>query len=307
LSPHSKLGQGSIMLNHFFLTILFLLTSCGCPQHYYPCCNPPPLPDCPVIPRPIRLALVLGGGGAKGIAHVGVLEELEKANIPIDLVIGCSAGSIIGSMYCDNPCTENLKATFLKLKTNRLVDFDIWNARYGLCQGKTLRRFLDRNLQANNFDELKVPFYLVATDLFSSELVVIGGGPIVPAVEASCAIPFVFVPVSLHHRILVDGGVIDPVPVRVARDLGAEVIVAVDLRGLLPQTFPTNLFAVASRSAEITLLWQSEGCVRDADVIIRPCLDGIGTFCEDQNEQIYQAGRAAAREAIPQILQCLAK
>lgn len=297
------------MIKHsiLFAFLITFLVGCGCPQHYDPCCAPPPLPYCPVVPQPVRLALVLGGGGSKGLAHVGVLEELEQANIPIDLVIGCSAGSIIGSIYCDNPCTENLKATFLKLNTNRLVDFDIWNARYGLCQGRSLRRFLDCNLTANYFEELKVPFFLVATDLFSSELVVIGGGPIVPAVEASCSIPFVFVPVNLHGRAFVDGGVIDPVPVRVAKHFDAEVIVAVDLRGLLPLTFPTNLFAVASRSAEITLLWQSEECVKHADVIIRPNLEGIGTFCDDQNERIYQAGKIAARRAIPEILDCLAR
>lgn len=297
------------MIKH---TLLFILTvtlfvSCGCPQHYDPSATPPPLPDCPVVPQPVRLALVLGGGGSKGIAHVGVLEELELACIPIDLVIGCSAGSIIGSIYCDCPCASSLKETFMKLNTNRLVDFDLWNARFGLCQGTSLRRFLDKNLAADNFDQLKVPFFLVATDLYSSELVIIGGGPIVPAVEASCSIPLVFVPVNLHGRAFVDGGVIDPVPVRVAKHFDAEVIVAVDLRGLLPRTFPTNLFAVASRSAEITLLWQSEGCIKDADVVIRPDLEGIGTFCGDQNERIYQAGRSAARDAIPQIIACLKK
>lgn len=264
-------------------------------------------PYCPVVPQPVRLALVLGGGGAKGLAHVGVLEELEEANIPIDLVVGCSAGSIIGSLYCDCPCTGHLKETLLRLNTNVLVDFDIWNARYGLCQGRSLRRFLRKNLTATNFDELQVPFFLVTTDLYSSELVIIGGGPIIPAVEASCSIPLVFVPVNLYGRAFVDGGMIDPVPVRVAKHFDSEVIVAVDLRGLLPQTFPTNLFAVASRSAEITLLWQSECCIKDADVVIRPNLDGIGTFCENQNEHIYQAGKKAAREAIPKILACLAE
>jgi len=223
------------MRHLFFALFCFvLLASCGCPQRYDPCDIPPPLPDCPIVKQPVRVALVLGGGGSKGIAHVGVLEELENAGIPIDLVIGCSAGSIIGSIYCDCPCTEHLKSTFLKLKINKLVDFDIWNARYGLCQGRSLRRFLDENLAADRFEELKVPFYLVATDLYSSELVIIGGGPLVPAVEASCSIPFVFVPVNLHGRALVDGGVIDPVPVRVAKHFNAEVTIAVDLRGLLP-------------------------------------------------------------------------
>jgi len=297
------------MIKHTFALMLLVIfiTGCGCPQHYDPFCTPPPLPDCPMVPKPIRLAVVLGGGGSKGLAHVGVLEELENANIPIDLVIGCSAGSIIGSIYCDCPCTDQLKKTFLKLNTNYLVDFDLWNARYGLCQGKTLRKFLDQHLTANYFHELKIPFFLVATDLYSSELVTIGGGPIVPAVEASCSLPFIFVPVNLHGRAFVDGGVVDPCPVRVAKYFEAEVIVAVDLCGLLPRTFPTNLFSVATRSAEITLLWQSEACVKDADVIIRPNMEGIGTFCGDQNERIYQAGRAAGREAIPLILSCLAR
>jgi len=171
------------------------------------------------VPQPVRLALVLGGGGAKGLAHVGVLEELEKANIPIDLVVGCSAGSIIGALYCDCPCTDHLKDTLLTLKTSLLVDIDFWNARFGLCQGRSLRKFLRNNLDATTFEELKLPFFLVATDLYSSELIIMGGGPLVPAIEASCSIPFVFVPVSLHGRAFVDGGMIDPVPVRVAKHL----------------------------------------------------------------------------------------
>lgn len=288
-----------------FILIVSLLTGCCCPQRYQPTDTPPPLPNCPVVLKPVRLALVLGGGGSRGLAHVGVLEVLEENNIPIDLIIGCSAGSIVGALYADCPNTEYLKDVLLTLDTDYLVDVDIWNARYGLCQGKTLRRFLRTNLNAKNFEELKVPFFLVTTDLFSSELITIGGGPIIPAVEASCAIPLIFVPVSLHGRACVDGGVIDPVPVRVATHFESEVIVAVDLRGLLPRKFPTNLFGVASRSADITLLWQSEGCIKDADVIIRPELEGYGTFADAYNEQIYQAGRAAALKMLPDIIASL--
>lgn len=286
----------------FFALFIALLSGCGCPQKYDVSDTPPPLPDCPVVPQPVRLALVLGGGGARGLAHVGVIEVLEEEGIPIDLVVGCSAGSIVGAVYADNPCADHLKDTLLDMHTSVLVDFDIWNARYGLCQGRSLRKFLDRTLDAETFDQLKLPFFLVTTDLYSSELVIIGGGPITPAVEASCSIPVVFVPVYLHGRAFVDGGVIDPVPVRVALHFNSEVIVAVDLRGLLPCRFPTNVFGVAARSADITLLWQSETCVENADVIIRPELpDNIGCFAEDYNEQIYQAGKDAARKAIPQI------
>jgi NTE family protein len=240
------------------------------------------------------------------LAHVGVLEELENAGIPIDLIIGCSAGSIVGSLYADNPNTHCLRETLLKLNTDYLVDFNIWKARYGLCQGASLRRFLTKNLCASTFDQLKIPFYAVATDLYSSELVPIGGGPIVPAVTASCAIPFVFVPVNLHGRVFVDGGVIDPVPVRIARYLGANVIVAVDLRELLPEHMPDNLFGIAKRSADIALLWQSESCLRGADVIMRPKIgDAVGTFASDCNDLIYEAGKAAGREAAPKILNLL--
>lgn len=289
----------------FFITICLFFCGCSCPQKYSVCDDPPPLPLCPGFDKPVRLALVLGGGGARGLAHVGVLEVLEEANIPIDLIVGCSAGSIIGALYSDCPDTEHLKEVCLTLKTNYLTDFDLWNAQMGLCQGRTLRSFLDANLDAENFDELKVPFFLVATDLYSSELVTIGGGPIVPAIEASCAIPFVFVPVALHGRAFVDGSVIDPVPVRIAQYFNPEIIVAVDLRGLLPEKFPGHLFSVAMRSAEITLLWQSETCLQNSDVIIRPEVEQFGTFADEYNEQIYQAGRSAALAALPQIQECL--
>ena len=108
-----------------FCFLLAILASCGCPQCYYPSATPPPLPSCPVIQQPVRIALVLGGGGAKGLAHVGVIEELELANIPIDLIIGCSAGSIVGSLYCDDPSANELKNTLLKMITSVLIDFDL--------------------------------------------------------------------------------------------------------------------------------------------------------------------------------------
>jgi NTE family protein len=253
----------------------------------------------------VRLALVLGGGGAKGLAHVGVLEELEEAGIPIDLIVGCSSGSIVGALYADSVSCEALKETMLGLQSRFLIDLDLWHARYGLCQGRTLRKFLERKLNAGTFGELKLPFYLVATDLCSSELVVIGGGPLIPAIEASCALPFIFIPVELHGRMLVDGGVIDPVPVRVAQLFDPGLIIAVDLRSLLPLEIPKNLFGIAARSAEITLLWQSEGCIKDADIVIRPELMDVGTFENDCNEMIYQAGKKAARAWIPHIQELL--
>lgn len=240
------------------------------------------------------------------MAHIGVLEELEAEGIPIDLIVGCSAGSIVGALYADNPCVDEIRSAVWRLRSESLLDIDLLNCRYGLSQGRSMRRILDDYLGACTFEELQIPLVVVTSDLHTGELVPIGAGNLVKAVQASCSIPFVFVPCEHMGRILVDGGVINPVPVKVAHDLGAQFIIAVDLCELLPSTFPTNLWEVATRSAEIAFMWQNEVCTRAADVIIRPKTRGVGTFNDKMKAQIYEAGRLAAREQMPYIKTLLA-
>lgn len=286
------------------LSVCLLIILVGCQTRYDISDDPPPIPEC-VPACKVRLALVLGGGGARGLAHVGVLEEFEQAGIPIDMIVGCSAGSIVGALYADNPNARCIKHRLEPLKKWDILDIDILSARYGFVQGYSLRRFLKKNLTSRYFCELKIPLYIVATDLYACELVCMGTGPIIPAVHASCAVPFVFSPVFLYGRVLVDGGVADPIPVCIAKKFGADIIVAVDLSELLPKTCPTNLFGVASRAAEIKFLLQSESCVKEADVIIRPDLGDMGMFDDHNHKRMYEAGRQAARHAIPQILELL--
>lgn len=278
---------------------------CCCPHRFAAKPNPED-PPAFFVPENIRVALVLGSGGVRGMAHVGVLEELNNAEIPIDIIIGCSAGSIVGALYADNPCIEDLKRSVSRLRSHSLLDIDLWNCRFGLSQGKNLHQVLDDHLTAETFEELKIPLIIVASDLHSGELVPMGCGDLVKAVQASCSIPFIFVPCDYLGRILVDGGVVNPVPVQIARDLGAEVIIAVDLCELLPKTFPTNLFEVATRSAEITFMWQNQVCTHHADVIIRPKTCDVGAFNDGMRWQIYAAGRHAANAKIPQIKALLA-
>lgn len=254
------------------------------------------------MPDNIRLALVLGGGGARGLAHIGVLEEFERANIPIDIIVGCSAGSLVGAMYADCPNAAYCREILEPMNLKKFLDINIWKAWYGLAQGDAMRKTLQEHLTATTFDELQIPLLIVATDLYTGDLCTIGGGPIIPAVQSSCAVPMVYCPVQHLGRVFVDGGVIDPVPVCVAKRFDPEMIVVVDLECLLPRTFPKNIWEVGKRSAEITLLWQSKACLQGADVVIRPELDQVGTFEDGLNEVIYEAGRKAAREAIPQIL-----
>lgn len=235
------------------------------------------------------------------MAHVGVMEVLLEAGLPIDLIVGCSAGSFVGALYADNPNIEAIKCAVWKLKSDSIFDINIWECRYGLSQGKTMNRIFDEHLEAETFEELKVPLVIVASDLNSGELVPIGCGELVKAVQASCSIPFFFVPCEYGGRVLVDGGVINPVPVKVARDLGAEIVIAVDLAELLPRTFPGNLFEVATRSAEIALMWQNQVCTYGADLVIRPKTCDVGTFNDKMKGAIYQAGRTAAEEQLPKI------
>lgn len=283
-----------------FCLITCLLAGCANNQKYAPSPTAPPLqPIC--IPEKIKVALVLGSGGVRGMVHVGVLEELEKAGIQIDLIVGCSIGSLVGALYADNPDIEHVKCAVSQMKTSQIINLDLFECRYGLSQGKQFRQILDDHLEADYFEELKIPLVVVASDLWSGELVPIGCGELVRAVQASCSIPFIFVPIKLHGRILADGACIDPVPVMVARDLGADIIIAVDLCELLDATFPTNLFGIFLRAVEIAFMWQNEICTCNADVIIRPKMSDFGTFCEDRKDELYQAGKIAAREALPRI------
>lgn len=289
-----------MMTRYSFLLLIVLISvvSCTNPNRFLPQDDPPPSPIC-LMPETIRLALVLGGGGAKGLAHVGVLEVFEEEGIPIDLIVGCSAGSIVGALYADYLDSQHVKCLLSNLKAKSMLDVNLWTARFGLSQGGRMKRVLSKQLNARYFEELKIPFILVATDLYSGELVSIGGGPLIPAIMASSAVPFVFVPVQVGGRILVDGGVANPVPAIVAKEMGADLVVAVDLGYLLNKTFPNNLFGVATRCAEISLLWQCEACANQADVVIRPEFGECGLFEDGRGDEVYEAGRRAAKEAIP--------
>ncbi|HEV8051787.1 MAG TPA: patatin-like phospholipase family protein [Parachlamydiaceae bacterium] len=289
-----------------FTSLMLLVGGCASRSIYHPEDDPPPLPVC-FVPKKVKVALVLGGGGAKGLAHLGVLEEFENAGIAIDIIVGCSAGSLVGALYCDCPDAAYLKTVLEPISSKRFVNIHYMRAFYclGLSQEDGMTKVLNECLEAKYFHQLKIPLLTVSTDLYSGELIILGGGPIIPAVEASCAFPLVFSPVCYHGRILVDGGCLDPVPVQVAKMVEPEIVIAVELCSILGKSFPKNILGVAQRSADITLLWQTERCLHDADFIIRPEVDSIGTFEDCPHEKLYDAGRKAALKVIPSILERL--
>ncbi len=251
--------------------------------------------------KPIRVALVLGGGGAKGLALLGAIQELEAAGIRPDLIVGCSAGAMAGAIYADGQELHGMEKSFLTLKRADLLDFSFFRPMYGLVEGKSIQNLMRKTLQAKTFEELKIPLIVVATDLYSGDTIEICHGDIASGVGASCAFPGIFKPVELFGRYLVDGGASCPVPVSVAKKYGAEVVIAIDVTGKLPSSSPKHLFGIGKRSLDIAYRKFVELSLDQADIVIRMDFEDCGTFSDHLNEQLYEHGRKTVREMLPEI------
>lgn len=286
--------------------LLFFLFLCGgCATMKLSQTDPEPIPEFHASDEPVKVALVLGGGGSKGLAHVGVLLELEQAGIHPDLIVGCSSGALIGALYADQPHIKRLETLLLKLKRRDLMDFSLFASRFGVVKGILLEEFLKTNLKARKFKHLQIPFIAVATDLATGELLELGGGKLIPAIRASAAVPGVFNPVPYLGRYLVDGGVADPVPVAIAKKYDPQVIIAVDVGEDLSQKEPYHFVGVARRSLEISHRKLSEFATREADIVIRMNFQDLGMFSDQYNQEIYEHGRMTARAMIPHIEELL--
>lgn len=267
---------------------------------------PQTLPEPALHTAPTRVALVLGEGGSRGAAHLGVLEELEKANIPIDLIVGCSIGSFVGALYADEPNAQKLSEALLHLKTRHLLSFNPFSTKKGLLRDKALENFLSNKLQAQTFETLKIPLIVATTDLLSGESVYLEGGELVPTICASCAIPFFFQPREIYGRLLVDGVLTDPIPIHVAKKYNPQLIIAVDLSGLLIEQQPKNLFQITKRSFDILKIKQSENASKEADIVIKPEIHSNIHFLNTRyTQKVYEAGKKAARDQIELIKQKL--
>ena len=291
-------------LNNYILVAFITLFTCACSSrsqlsNQYPL---PPLPEAVKIEKPICVALVLGGGGARGAAHLGVLEVLEEANIPIDLIVGSSIGGFVGSLYADQPNSFLLKEKLMRVKRKHLTYYNPFVIRNGLWGSKSMSKFLNSNLQAKHFKDLQIPLKVVATNLLDGDEVVLSGGEITPSVCASCAVPFYFQPVSIYGRLLVDGGVVDPVPIKVARESNPKLVIAVDISGTASAKRPKNMIQATKLSFQIANIQHSANSAMDADIVIKPHIDSsISLFNHKDYEALYQSGREATKKALPEI------
>jgi NTE family protein len=252
-----------------------------------------------------RVALVLGGGAARGFAHIGVIRVLEEEKIPIQLVVGTSVGSLIGAIYTATPDSRNLETIAFQLERDDLLDFSLLSIRKGLIIGDRLERFVSEKVPAAQIEDLKLPFAAVATDIRTGERVILNSGPLARAVRASCALPGVFQPVELNGNLLVDGGVLESLPVPTAKALGADVTIAVDIGVRVKDIQATDFVTIMIQALAISGAEKRRRHAEEADVLIHPDVNGIGAFDFGQKERCMNAGIDAARAAIPAIHQVL--
>lgn len=291
------------------LLIPVLLTFSGC-SHVQPLriYIPQTLPPQKLIQN-IEIALVLGGGGAKSFAHVGALEVLEENGIPIDMIVGTSAGSAIAVLYADSLSVECVKNKVLHIKKWDLLDVSLYNlmaapiSLKGPVTGYSLAKFLNENLTAKTFCALKIPAIAVSGDIHTGEKVAIGSGPVVPAVHASSAIPGIFSPLHIYGHTLVDGGVVEPVPVATAKQYNPKMIIAVDISSKPDQEKVSNMLIASYKALGIAYYQLARLQSMSADIDIHPDLSRFGLFDDHASMEIYEAGKEAARSQIPAILE----
>ncbi len=261
----------------------------------------PPTANPPATKRLPRMGLALGGGAARGFAHVGVLQVLEEAGIRPDLVVGTSAGSLVASLYASGKTGAQLQQVAETMEEAAFTDWTLPLFNRGVLRGDALARYVNAQVANRPLELMPLPLGIVATDLHSGEAVLFQRGDTGTAVRASSAVPAVFQPVKIGGQEYVDGGLVSPVPVRYARQMGAELVLAVDISSA-PEGNQANdtlqvllqTFAIMGKSINTFEL-------RDADVVVRPALLGVKSADFSARRRAIEAGRAAMLQALPQL------
>ena len=258
----------------------------------------------PPADRVPGVGVALGGGFARGLAHIGVLKVLEEEKIPVNFIAGTSVGALIGAVYASGVCPKEMEEIAGLI---RFRDFARWTlSRLGFASNDRMTGMLRRCLKVKTFEELRVPLAVIATDFISGEPVIFRSGELIGPVRASCAYPGMFLPVSVNGRTLVDGMLAYSVPTTPLRQMGAERVLAVYLKAHWASAGPRTVFEVIGQcfsiaQAKMRGLWQA-----DADVIMEPEVQEFAYDAFDRAPALIHAGEVAVRHALPQIRQWLA-
>jgi NTE family protein len=264
-----------------------------------------------------KIGLALGGGGARGYAHIGVLKVLEQNNIPIDFIAGTSAGALVGALYAFFKKYEDVEQVALGNDLFKFLNLVIDPSfSGGLIKGDKLNNFLVQVFEGSGFDGLQIPFSAVASEVDTARTAVLNGGDLASAVQASAAFPLVFKSVLLEGKLLWDGGMSDPVPADVAKQMGADIVIVVNLYN--ETAFKARegekkegVYETAARAIEALQHNLSKECLKCADIVIEPSVAGIDMLGLDKflkgGEEIILEGEKAAIEALPRIKEAIDK
>jgi NTE family protein len=293
----------------FALVAVSLLALVGCST------TPPPVAPSTTTPpviveqqrRPPRLGLALGGGAARGFAHVGVIQVLERNGIRPDLVVGTSAGSLVAALYASGMDGAALERAALSMDEATLTDWMLPLLSRGMLRGEALARYVRQAVGGRLLQDMSPPLGVLATDLASGQGVLFRRGDAAQAVRASSAVPGVFAPVAIAGREYVDGGLVAPVPVSQTRAMGAEVVLAVDISADPQGNDASGMLGLLLQTTAIMGQSINRFELANAEVVLRPALSGVGSADFASRQRSIEAGRAAMQAALPRLRAELAK
>ncbi|MDD5622295.1 MAG: patatin-like phospholipase family protein [Actinomycetota bacterium] len=251
-----------------------------------------------------KIGLALGSGGAKGLAHIGVIKVLEENNIPVDFIAGSSIGAMVGGFYAVTKDVKRVEEIALNTNWRQMLYLIDPSFRQGLIGGTKVKKFISDNIDKTNFEDCKIPLSVIATDLKTGAVVIINRGEIVPAIRASISFPLVFKPIEQDDKLLADGGLSLPVPVEVVRKMGADIVIAVNLdTNYFPNDHKGKLgfYKIAINSINLLRYHLASWNIIDADIVINPKFGYVHLAKFLNGKDIIIAGEKAARESLPQL------
>jgi NTE family protein len=267
----------------------------------------PAAPTAGVPPKPLRIGLALGGGAARGFAHIGVIKALEARGVRIDLVCGTSAGSVVGALYASGMNGIAINKLALTMDQASISDWAMPFRTRGFLQGVALQNYVNTTLNNRPLEKMSKPFGVVATDLRSGEPILFQRGNTGIAVRASCSLPSIFEPVAIGGHEYVDGGLVSPVPASFARKMGADFVIAVDISARPEAATTQNSFDVLLQT--FTIMGQTIKTYeldKYADVVIRPSLAAMSGTDFGQRNAAILAGEEAVARIFPELQRKLA-
>ena len=295
-------ASGSLRLRLQRLGVLLVLPVAllaGCSST--PVAKPPSVVEKTELParKPLKIGLALGGGAARGFAHVGVIAVLEEAGLKPQLVVGTSAGSLVAAIYASGKTGAQLQQTALTMEEVAITDWMLPIFGRGMFRGEALARYVNQLVGGRLMENMPIPLGIVATDLNSGQAVLFQRGDTGAAVRASSAVPAVFVPVKINGREYVDGGLVSPVPVRFARQMGADLVIAVDISSPPEGNPASDTLQILLQTFSIMGKSINQYELKEADVVVRPSLTGLKSADFSSRQRAIDAGRAAMLAALP--------